>query len=214
MTAATMKPSEDYLDDQRAWDDLSCWMNELVSSFETEADQLKQEIQRGDNLIDAISDEKESLRSRAETIRSSINSQIEVESDAFQSESNELANQMRTVQALERALEHETKQTSEMASRQREVEQSIQAYQSEAASEVGEISELEFKHKKKLTKIARTISMYAEMTKIKWDYTKADVLAGEVSLPKTFEHRRFNVEKDLGDVEIAEKIWGFIEGRE
>eukprot|EP00956_Cyclotella_meneghiniana_P029505 scaffold71560_cov24-Cyclotella_meneghiniana.AAC.1 len=212
MTAATLKPSEEALEEQRAWDDLSSWMDEQLSSFESKADQLKQQIQRGDDLIDAISNEKELLRARAEEICSSINSQIEVESDAFRSESNELANIMSTVQALERALEHETKQTSEVVSRQRQVEQSIRSFQSEAASEVGEISELEYSHKKQLTKIARTISMYAEMTKIKWDYTKADVLAGEISLPKRFEHVRFCVEKDLGDVEIAEKIWGYIEG--
>jgi hypothetical protein len=37
-------------------------------------------------------------------------------------------------------------------------------------------------------------------------------LAGEVALPKRFEHRRFCVEKDLGEVEIAEKLWGIIDG--
>ena len=65
---------------------------------------------------------------------------------------------------------------------------------------------------RQLDKIRRTISMYANMTNIKWDYGRADVLAGEVSLPKKAVHRRFCVEKNIGEVEIAEKIWGFIEG--
>eukprot|EP00956_Cyclotella_meneghiniana_P036673 scaffold128793_cov20-Cyclotella_meneghiniana.AAC.1 len=31
MTAATLKPSEEALEEQRAWDDLSSWMDEQLS---------------------------------------------------------------------------------------------------------------------------------------------------------------------------------------
>jgi hypothetical protein len=99
-----------------------------------------------------------------------------------------------------------------MLHQKRQIEQNILTYKAEAAEEVGAMGEIEMKHVRQLPKIRREISMYAQMTNIKWDYSRVDALAGEVSLPKKSVHRRFVVEKDLGEVEIADKIWGIMEG--
>ena len=69
----------------------------------------------------------------------------------------------------------------------------------------------------KLKKHKHELSLHALMTNIKWDYNQKDVLAGEVSVPKKAVHRRFVIEKENGsgsggEVEIAEKLWGMIEG--
>lgn len=212
MTAAAMTPSQAYLDEEKAWDDISAMMNESASNSKALFDGFQAEINNGSALIDDISNEKKSLNNRAEQIRSSINCQIEHETNAFQNESQELATQIRTVQALERALEHESQLSSEMASKEQTIQESIASYQREMAASSSEISDIECAHMKRLGKNRRAISMYAEMTNIKWDYGRADVLAGEVSLPKQMVHRRFCVEKDLGELEIAEKLWEVIEG--
>ena len=212
MTAVTMTPSQAYLDEEKAWDDISSMMNQMDSNSKVSFDSFQVEIHNGNTFIDDIVNEKNSLTNRAEQIRTSINSQIELENNAFQNESQELATQIRTVQALERAIEHESQLSSEMASKQQTIQESIASYQREMAASSSEISDIECAHMKRLGKNRRAISMYAEMTNIKWDYGRADVLAGEVSLPKQMVHRRFCVEKDLGEVEIAEKLWEVIDG--
>lgn len=212
MTAAGMNSSQAYLDEEKAWDDVAALMKELVSNTEAYDDHLQAEIDQGNALNDSLSNEKQSLHSRAQQISSTINAQIEEETAAFESESNELATQIRTVQSLEQTLEQESKRFAHLTAEQTNIQQSIDTYKSEASDEVNAIDEIEISHMKQLKRNRRAISMYAQMTNIKWDYSQTDVLAGEVSLPKTFEHRRFCVEKDLGEVEIAERIWGIIEG--
>ena len=211
MTAA-IPPSQASINESKAWDDLAALMDELVSNSDAKAEQLKADLDHGSALIDELSSEKQSLHTRADQISSSISSQIESETKAFEDESNELASKIRTVQSLQQTLELETKRSSELAAEQLKIQQSIATYKSELSSQSDAIDEIEISHMKQLKRNRRAISMYAQMTNIKWDYGQTDVLAGEVSLPKKKEHRRFCVEKDLGEVEIAERIWGIIEG--
>lgn len=212
MTAAVLMTSQASIDESKAWEGLASLMEELVSNCDAADEQLKAYLDQGAALIDELSAEKQSLHTRAQAISSSISTQIETETQAFENEANDLALQIRNVQFLEQSLESENKRTAELAAEQRKVQQSISAYKSELNSQSDAIDEIEISHMKQLKKNRRAISMYAQMTNIKWDYSQADVLAGEVSLPKKFEHRRFCVEKDLGEVEIAEKIWGIIDG--
>ena len=170
------------------------------------------ELSRGTALINAMAKQKESLHATTSEIISSVNTKIEHETNALQNESKELANQLRTVQSLEQQVDEQSKLATEMLHQKRQIEQNILTYKAEAAEEVGAMGEIEMKHVRQLPKIRREISMYAQMTNIKWDYSRVDALAGEVSLPKKSVHRRFVVEKDLGEVEIADKIWGIMEG--
>lgn len=212
MVASIIKQSQHSIDEAKAWDSISSMMGQLVSNSMARADQLEKEVRQGSAFIDDIGKEKESLDKKADAITSSINAKIELETNALQNESNELACQIRAVQALEEEVEKETKVAAEIVAKRREVEQNILAYKAEAAEEVGAIDEIEMKHVKELPKIRRVISMYAQMTNIKWDYSQVKVLAGEVSLPNKFIHRRFSIEKDLSEFEIAEQIWGIMEG--
>ncbi|KAL7483254.1 hypothetical protein ACHAW6_008904 [Cyclotella cf. meneghiniana] len=212
MVASIIKQSQHSIDEAKAWDSISSMMGQLVSHSMARADQLEKEVRQGSAFIDDIGKEKESLGKKADAITSSINAKIELETNALQNESNELACQIRAVQALEEEVEKETKLAADIVAKRREVEQNILAYKAEAAEEVGAIDEIEMKHVKELPKIRRVISMYAQMTNIKWDYSQVKVLAGEVSLPHKFIHRRFSIEKDLSEFEIAEQIWGIIEG--
>ncbi|KAL3802356.1 hypothetical protein HJC23_007181 [Cyclotella cryptica] len=212
MTAVIITQSQRSIDEAKAWDDVSSMMSQLVSSSTAKVDTLKREFRHGSDLIDGFGKEKESLHKEAEEITSSINAKIEHETNALQHESEELADQIRAVQALEEDVERETKLAAEIVEKRREVEQNILTYKAEAAEEVGAIDEIEMRRAKQIPRIRREFSMYAQMTNIKWDYSHVDALAGEVSLPHKFIHRRFSIEKDLPEFEIAEQIWSIIEG--
>ena len=123
------------------------------------------------------------------------------------------AQQLSVVQSLEQQITSLQQKNSDMLSRRRDAEEAIPVHAAVASEQVAELDEIETRHIKTLPKIKQEISLHALMTNIKWDYNRTDVLAGEVSIPSVSVHRRFEIEKDgLSDFEIAERLWGMIEG--
>ena len=126
-----------------------------------------------------------------------------------------ISQQMDRVSTLENELHTLQSTNTSIQTRHQSALQSIPLHESIANEKIDELAQMECRNINKLKKHKHELSLHALMTNIKWDYNQKDVLAGEVSVPKKAVHRRFVIEKENhggGEVEIAEKLWGMIEG--
>lgn len=213
-TAMTsIAPSSIALAEAKEWADVASFMDDVLAGQVDQYTHLESAVQQCNSLINSISNQTDALHARSEEITNSITAEIEKENVALQNESNELATQIRAVQKLEEEAATLTKTNAEIIAKKRASEQNIPIYKAEAAEQIGKLDEIEMEHVKRIPKIKNQLSMFAELTNVKWDYNQKDVLAGEISLPSKFVHRKFAIDKEkLSKYEVTEQLWSIIEG--
>lgn len=209
----SIAPSSIALAEAKEWADIASFMDDVLAGQVDQYTHLESAVQQGNSLINSISNQTDALHARSEEITNSITAEIEKENVALQNESNELATQIRAVQKLEEEAATLTKTNAEIIAKKRASEQNIPIYKAEAAEQIGKLDEIEMEHVKRIPKIKNQLSMFAELTNVKWDYNQKDVLAGEISLPSKFVHRKFAIDKEkLSKYEVTEQLWSIIEG--
>eukprot|EP00581_Thalassiosira_minuscula_P011368 CAMPEP_0183730228 /NCGR_PEP_ID=MMETSP0737-20130205/32301_1 /TAXON_ID=385413 /ORGANISM="Thalassiosira miniscula, Strain CCMP1093" /LENGTH=222 /DNA_ID=CAMNT_0025962667 /DNA_START=42 /DNA_END=710 /DNA_ORIENTATION=- len=213
----TMAPSAECMEEQRQWAETESMMAGLFTDNENESNNSNNEdvlaAQAGLALLTALSAQPERLRSASREISTNLSSDIENEKQSLSNESNQLSQQLSFIQELESQISELQQSNADMISRRREAEQSIPLHRAVASEQLEEMDEIQSRHVRKLPKIKRELSLHALMTNIKWDYSRCDVLAGEVSIPSRSVHKRFVIEKEeLSEFEIAERLWAMIEG--
>lgn len=119
---------------------------------------------------------------------------------------------MDSVQRLESRREDLSRLNSELATRSKKAHEKIAEYEEIASSHLHSIQDIESNHTHRLPKIKRELTLHVALTNIKWDYTRKDVLKGEVSLMDKGVLRQFEVGRDKAEVEIADSLWDIIEG--
>eukprot|EP00571_Detonula_confervacea_P016571 CAMPEP_0172310990 /NCGR_PEP_ID=MMETSP1058-20130122/13615_1 /TAXON_ID=83371 /ORGANISM="Detonula confervacea, Strain CCMP 353" /LENGTH=209 /DNA_ID=CAMNT_0013024031 /DNA_START=6 /DNA_END=635 /DNA_ORIENTATION=- len=209
-----MKPSAESIEEQIQWTSVESTMAQILTPTTHDKDQSTSAAQRDLVLLTDIAAETNRIRTSSRTITNSISNSIQNEKEALSNESNELSHQISVVQSLEEEISTLTRAQSSMVAKRREAEQSIPIHAAVASEQIDEREENQCRHIKKLPKIKQELTLHALMTNIKWDYNRTGgVLAGEVSIPGRSVHRRFVIEKDdLSEFDIAERLWGMIEG--
>ncbi|KAL9180280.1 hypothetical protein ACHAXT_008250 [Thalassiosira profunda] len=193
------------------WEDLESEMDSILSWHDGAASAAT--VQKSLALIDDLANGPDRLLASSRAIASKVNADIDDEKRALSSESEELARGVSRVQTLEEevAALHSTR--ADLQAQRREAEAAIPLHAAVADEEVAEADALASRHVRDLPKIKHELSLHAVMTNVKWDYSKTDVLAGEVSIPSRAVHRRFEIPRgELGEYEIAERLWRMIEG--
>ncbi len=208
----TMTMSVKGFDDlYREWDETASVMEEILSSS-SDKDGVIASVERSIGIIRTLGERKDLLRRQAREISQSVNNNIETEKKAVQNESDELSGQIEHVRKLEEEVEHLEKCTADIVANRRQAEQNIPVLKAEAAEVIDEVDEIQMKHVKEVPKIKMRYSLFANMTNVKWDYSRTNVLAGEVSIPSKAVHKQFEIPKDISEFEIAERFWDTIEG--
>lgn len=164
-------------------------------------------------LFDTLSAQPLRVRSSSLQIRNEISAAVRKEKEALSEESRELTRKTSEVEALEEEIVALRTLNDDVLKRRRGAEERIPQHAAVASEIVEEADELHSRHVKNLPKIKKELSLHALMTNIKWDYGRTNVLAGEVSMGGRKVHRRFVIEKEeMGEAEIAERLWELIEG--
>lgn len=195
------------------WTHLRSAMADILSSHDDRCAAHDASSEHGLAALSDIEAGSSRLRESSVKISDGIASSIEREREALAGESDELSRILGRVEGLERRASDLDRAREGMMSRRRSAEASIPLQEAVASEVIAEADEIESRHVRNLPKIKRELSLHATMTNIKWDYSRSDALAGEVSVPTRAVHRRFVIDKgDLGEFEIAEKLWEMIEG--
>ena len=214
--AAVMKTSSESAAEERdQWADVESMMAEMLSSADDnpQRDCANPTNASADVIVDSMSLLADTLRTSSREISSAISASIEREREALDGESDDLSRQMGIIHDLEERASSLEATNADLLSRRREAECAIPVYAAAASEDIGELDEIESKHVRMIPKIKKELSLHATMTNIKWDYGRLDVLAGEVSIPGKSVHRRFAIEREeMGEFEIAERLWGMVEG--
>mmetsp|Transcript_2363 Transcript_2363/g.5112 ORF Transcript_2363/g.5112 Transcript_2363/m.5112 type:complete len:205 (-) Transcript_2363:124-738(-) len=198
-------------DISKEWDDTASVMEEILS-VSNDSDGVISSVRRSIAILSTLGEGKDLLRRQAREISQSVNSKIESEKKAVQHESDELSGQIQRVQQLEEEVERLEKFTADIVAKRRQTEQNIPVLKAEAAEVIDEVDEIQMRHIKEVPKIKMRYSLFANMTNVKWDYSRTNVLAGEVSIPSKAVHKQFEIPKNIPEFEIAEMFWNVIEG--
>ncbi|KAL7527633.1 hypothetical protein ACHAXR_002050 [Thalassiosira sp. AJA248-18] len=206
-----MAPSPEFIDE---WTNIEAEMAEMLTTHKDQCTaNTATAITRAHALLDDLASQSDRLHTSSRTITDSISTSIQNERIALSNESNELSQQISRVTSLEQQVASLEQSHVSLTARRRSAEEAIPLHAAVASEEIDEIKEIESKHIKRLKKNKHELSLHALMTNIKWDYNRLDVLAGEVSVPSKCVHRKFEIEKgELSEFEIAERLWGMIEG--
>lgn len=210
-----MTPSAESVEEHTQWTDIEHMMTDMLGSLGNQCNADAAAAKRSLNLLNDMASSTDRLKSSSREITNNISNSIQSEKNALANESSELSQQISRVQSLEQEVTTLHKTQSSMIAKRREAEQSIPLHAAVASEQIAELDQIECRHIKTLPKIKNELSLHALMTNIKWDYNRrSNVLAGEVSIPAKSVHRRFVIERDgdLNEFEIAERLWGMIEG--
>lgn len=213
MAIVNMESSHESIEEENQWTAIKEIMEKMASTQEIQCDANVAMAQKGLALLEDISAESDRLRSSARAISEGISASIDDERRALGEEARELSQETSRVRELEAEVAALEGSRADTRAARRRAEIAIPEHEAAAAEEVAEVDEIEFRHVRNLPKIRQELSLHALMTNVKWDFSRRDALAGEVSLPARAEHRRFEIDKErLSDFEIAEQLWEMIEG--
>jgi hypothetical protein len=90
------------------------------------------------------------------------------------------------------------------------LEKRISTAEAEAAEETKRMDEIEASKMAEVPRIKHAISLYANITGIKFDYSVEGALAGTIALPEREEVHAFEVDAGKSGFEIAESLWGMM----
>eukprot|EP00984_Skeletonema_dohrnii_P033173 scaffold28842_cov145-Skeletonema_dohrnii-CCMP3373.AAC.2 len=200
--------------DEDDWLDLDAKMSSILHTQKSQqATTTKTLAARSTTLLTALHNHHTRLLADSSNIQSTLTNSIHKEKQALHNESQELSTQLSAVQELQSTKELLLRSNSEIQTQLATCASNIHECQLEAKEEISTIQTIEARHMKNIPKIKHELTLHAMMTNIKWDYSSADKLRGEVSLNKRGVLREFEIEKEeQGEVEIAERLWGIIEG--
>ncbi|GMI33278.1 hypothetical protein TrCOL_g2077 [Triparma columacea] len=193
-------------------------------SWEATVDIMKEltDLYRGNDTDDAadaalISKVVDQVQKTSDEKRTSLSEQVDVLSQKVaeaearcERENNaEYDSRMSELTRRETVLSEEVEVLEQTTS---EIEKRVAMYNNEAKSE-SELMELtESSKSEEVPRMRHAISLYANITGIKFDYTKEGRLAGAIAIPQSEEVHPFSINASkCSSFEIAEQLWGMME---
>ncbi|GMH81752.1 hypothetical protein TrVE_jg5231 [Triparma verrucosa] len=172
-----------------------------------------------DDVADAgmISTMVNDVRKASEEMRSSLASQVDVlaaqvaeaEARCERENNDEFSKKMEELSKREESLNEEVKIIGETTE---EIQKRINMYKEEAKAETAAMEECESTKMEEIPRIKHAISLYANITGIKFDYSKEGKLAGHIAIPQSEEVHSFNIDAaKCSGFEIANQLWGMME---
>ncbi|GMI32817.1 hypothetical protein TeGR_g7406 [Tetraparma gracilis] len=157
------------------------------------------------------------VRKASESLRTSLSSQVsaaraalaEAEDRCERENQGEFSERMAGLKGREESLAAEFAIIEETrVALERRVEEAASA----AASEAEAMERIEGEKAGELPRIKHAISLYANITGIKFDYSAEDgMLAGTIAVPGREEIHTFKVDGSLPPKQIADQLWALME---
>jgi len=202
--------------DEDDWLDLDAKMSSILHTQKSQqaTTTTKTLAARSTTLLTTLHNHHTRLLADSSNIQSTLTNSIHKEKQALHNESQELSTQLSAVQELQSTKEQLLRSNSEIQTQLATCASNINECQLEAKEEISTIQTIEARHMKNIPKIKHELTLHAMMTNIKWDYSCGpEKLRGEVSWNKRGVLKEFEIEKEeQREVEIAERLWGVIEG--
>ncbi|KAL3924408.1 MAG: hypothetical protein SGILL_001069 [Bacillariaceae sp.] len=146
----------------------------MQDTDEDEIAKAMQSVRQGD------AEPEDHLAAKAHGIKSKISKDIELAKASLSQESGvlvQLASQLAKFQEQRKAL---LENIDQLDQQQRASQQQIAMYQEEASQELDLVSDLEQEKKSQVPRLKASISLYATLSGIKWDFSDPEVLSGQV----------------------------------
>jgi chromosome segregation ATPase len=174
---------------QEEWQSTLDRMTDLMEAYQNSS--VLQTVERC-LVVNAQMEEKvdDSMQTAAEN-KNRIKKEIEVAEEACRNESNDLQRHERQLRNTDAEIEAFRQMIAEMEEKKRISFLRSQGYRDEAAEEIEHIDQVEMERMKEVPRIKHQISLYGTMTGIKWDFSREDVLAGEVVRFSCFSVHRY-----------------------
>lgn len=124
--------------------------------------------------------EMQELQESSRRIRESLDSEIDLERQAFAEESNDLQMIVQQSNELQRLLSEHHERIAQLEDTKVKLHASVHRHKETASKQTEEMDQVELDRMQQVPKIKNQISLYAKTTGIKWDYHRDHVLAGQV----------------------------------
>ena len=213
--------------DDNDWLNLESKMSKVLSTQKSQSTTLLTLLSTIQSNLNALTTtHPHRLQQTSHQIQSKLEQQIQMQQDALQRDNAVLHTQLGAIQTWTSTKDQLIRDSNSIATQLSKAQEHIHRYQQESQVELGNIDQIELNSMKSIPKIKHELTLHAMMTNIKWDYSAAEqrgggggnhsgeVLKGEVSLVDRGVLREFEIEKDCvgGECEVAERLWGIIEG--
>ena len=147
-----------------------------------------------------------SLASQVDVLAAQV---AEAEARCERENNDEFSKKREELSKREESLNEEVKIIGETTE---EIQKRINMYKEEAKAETAAMEECESTKMEEIPRIKHAISLYANITGIKFDYSKEGKLAGHIAIPQSEEVHSFNIDAaKCSGFEIANQLWGMME---
>jgi len=151
---------------------------------------------------------------KASKIKSQILSCIGKEELACNNEKDDLNRHKRVLRDIEEKIKSLKEQTKKSIEEKKKTNDEIIYYRLEASKEIEKINEVEARRLKEVPRLKRNISLYANITGIRWKYENEKLRSGEIAISPKGEVHRFSIDPlQYSDFEISNAIWDLMDGK-
>ena len=164
------------------WKDTTEIMDELLQHiYDPDTDNTLQ-IQKCVAAIESFQKHDDTIRAKADALKSKIQSGIKGEEKELKEDQKNLMEHKKHLARLQTDSMELQKKNQELINRKLQAQQNTYNYKLEASQEIEKIDEVEATRVKEAPNLKHKISLYANITGIKWDFSddNYDVLKGEV----------------------------------
>uniref|UniRef100_A0A7S4N5F9 Kinetochore protein Spc24 n=1 Tax=Odontella aurita TaxID=265563 RepID=A0A7S4N5F9_9STRA len=162
-----------------------------------------------------LEDVQREIAAESSPVKSELRDRIDEERAVLAERNSELASVDALVSDLRSEAEALRRRNDSLEKERAEVLRRMERYRSEAAEIVEEVDEVELRQRREVRKIKYQISLYANISGIKWDYDEGEILKGEVNVPSKNQTRRFCIDPlDYDEFDVANALWDLMDGKE
>lgn len=160
-------------------------------------------------------DKKEELLEESNKIRSEMELLVYEEEEALKRDTKDLDTHKKHVSNLQDEIISLKISQENHLEQIEKIKANIASYREEASQEIEEIDEVEAERIREVPSLKHKISLYANITGIKWNYDSNDddILEGEITVPSTGCVKKFSIDPSKkSDFDCTNEIWDAMNG--
>jgi len=161
------------------WKDSVEIMDELLQHYNEHPDSTAQ-LEKCIGVIESVQKRKNKLIEEASSLKNKIQFKIEEQKEALKLDQEDLNEQERHLFKLQNEIANIHKKNEIIVDRMLQVRNKTFEYKKEASQEIEIIDKVEADRVREVPSLKHKISLYANITGIRWDFENEETLKGEV----------------------------------
>lgn len=204
--------SLDYTSDSVEWGESLRIMSNLLEHYDSESTKSDiTRLQQSSSAISKMNAKQEHIIEKSNKMKENIQNLINKSTSCYEKELDEMKQNEIHIETLRKEVKGMKEQNSTLDAEKETSLEMTEKFRAEASQEIEKIDNIETDRMKEVPRLKHQISLYATTTGIKWDFTRVNLHAGEVSIPSLGLHRRFEINpEDHSQFEIANMLWSFV----